>query len=504
LEALAALVEDEEESVRLVAVRVLGRLAARHEKASAKLVALLEAQDDAMRAAAAEAIGFMEEDGRRLIPVVLRMLGDPSLDVRIGAAAGLAHLGAEDLAYSIDFVSGGGDRVSLRFDLVTGTDFDELHFLLTDDEWLAEEILKVLGGLVTEPPEVTLRDSLFSTDTDEQECARILIRAIPKERLVAEAVLRDPFFDPEALRPRPPDLVAIRHLVHQLGDEAESVRGAAADRLPRFGPAAIAYLERALGSRNERRRAGAQALLKRRWTFWADAKRGAGIDVKTGLPRAVVDRRTGIELVLVPAGTFMMGTSPGDKEVRSGDDNLAEERPARRAAIESAFYLGKYEVTNAQWFAVMKLRTSTEPPDGPVTGVSWDDVQSFLVRTGLRLPTGAEWEYACRAGTTASRYGPLREIAMPLGKVGRGKPNAFGLHDMIGHVWEWCADERGVVPRKDWKFLVPEGTLRPQYRTVRGGGWMNQKSYWLRASVRPSVSPWYRKPDLGFRVARAP
>ena len=158
-----------------------------------------------------------------------------------------------------------------------------------------------------------------------------------------------------------------------------------------------------------------------------------------------------MEFVLIPAGTFRMGSPDSDTEAYS------DERPAHRVTISQPFYLGMYPVTQEQWEEVMGNNPSNfkDTPYHPVESVSWDDVQAFLCklneqegRGDYRLPTEAQWEYACRAGTETPRYHPdVNTIAwyernsnghpQP---VGQKLPNAWGLYDMLGNVGEWCHD----------------------------------------------------------------
>ncbi|MEU3688341.1 formylglycine-generating enzyme family protein [Streptomyces narbonensis] len=129
-------------------------------------------------------------------------------------------------------------------------------------------------------------------------------------------------------------------------------------------------------------------------------------------------------------------------------------------------------------------------PDGDQGGVEWDRDAD-----GYRLPTEAEWEHACRAGTTEARYGPLDEIAWHRGnsgerlhETGGRRPNAWGLHDMLGNVWEWCWD-------------VYDAEVYGSYRVLRGGGWFDER-WSCRASVRRRSHPTLRIDDVGFRIAR--
>ena len=164
---------------------------------------------------------------------------------------------------------------------------------------------------------------------------------------------------------------------------------------------------------------------------------------------------SGMEFVWVPPGEFRMGS----KSSEADDD----ERPRMRVRISRGFFLGKYEVTQGQWEAVMGSNPSRFDgcgPDCPVENVSWDDVQEFIRRLNAReggnryrLPTEAEWEYAARAGTNGDHYGNLAAIAWHEDNsgnrthpVGRKAPNEWGLYDMLGNVWEWVEDWYGGYP----------------------------------------------------------
>ena len=225
-----------------------------------------------------------------------------------------------------------------------------------------------------------------------------------------------------------------------------------------------------------------------------------------------------LELVLIPAGSFMMGDDAA-KPVR-------EAKPVHKVNITKPFYLGKYEVTQEQWEAVMGNNPSRfKGPKNPVERVSWDDCQTFLgklnVKTGGQgskfvLPTEAQWEYACRAGSTttwcfgddAARLGDYAwyddNSVDNTHAVGQKKPNAWGLYDMHGNVWEWCEDwyDGGYYagsPADD-----PSGPDTGSRRVRRGGSWLITAGSG-RSAARYFEEPWLgRLFDLGFRVARAP
>jgi len=197
-----------------------------------------------------------------------------------------------------------------------------------------------------------------------------------------------------------------------------------------------------------------------------------------------------LELVWIPAGEFMMG-SPSTEAQRDNDEG-----PRHRVKITKGFWMGKHEVTQAQWESVMGNNPSRfKGSDNPVEQVSWNDCQEFLKKlarqTGqrFRLPTEAEWEYACRAGTeTVFHYGDSLSSRQanfngnhPYGGASKGtyvkkttsvgsyRPNAFGLYDMHGNVWEWCYDWK-----RDYSsgtHTDPQGPSSGSYRVLRGGSW---------------------------------
>ena len=233
-----------------------------------------------------------------------------------------------------------------------------------------------------------------------------------------------------------------------------------------------------------------------------------------GIPWWVRDKATGIDMLLVPAGTYMRGSSASDDEA---DDS---ERPEHQVTISKPFYLGRYPVTQAQWKKVMgDSPTAFRRDKSPVEYVSWNEIQPFLKRTGLRLPTEAEWEYACRAGTTEPRYGELDAIAWHDGNaegephdVGGKVANPWAFHDMIGNMWEWCADgwDEKAYQKCGGGVTDPVVAVGSSH-VLRGGSWHGRfdMGVWRsanrdgRATARREAQRVDRD-DAGFRVARAP
>ena len=194
----------------------------------------------------------------------------------------------------------------------------------------------------------------------------------------------------------------------------------------------------------------------------------------------VIDLGAGvkIDLVLIPAGQFVMGSAPS--EPGHSPNEIQHE-----VTLTKPFLMGKYEVTQSQWEAIMGNNPSSgdKGPMLPVIDVSWNDCQKFLkklnekTKSEFRLPSEAEWEYACRAGTTtAFSFGnelkpteanhAASKIYAPV-KVGTYKPNAFGLYDMHGNVNEWCNDWFKAYPTNS--VTDPIGPANGEYRIVRGG-----------------------------------
>jgi formylglycine-generating enzyme required for sulfatase activity len=218
----------------------------------------------------------------------------------------------------------------------------------------------------------------------------------------------------------------------------------------------------------------------------------------------------GMEFVLIPAGTFQMGTNDSDAN--------SNEQPAHTVRITRPFYLGKYEVTQGQWQAVMGNNPSrfTGDPNRPVENVSWEDVQEFVRRLNsreggatYRLPTEAEWEYAARAGTT-TRWS-FGDDASQLGRyawyegnaggqthpVGQLQPNPWGLYGMHGNVWEWVQDWYGTYT--SGTAVDPAGLSSGSTRVNRGGSWNNTARN-CRSANRNDDTPGNRNDNLGFRL----
>jgi formylglycine-generating enzyme required for sulfatase activity len=248
----------------------------------------------------------------------------------------------------------------------------------------------------------------------------------------------------------------------------------------------------------------------------------------TGYPWRVRDDGTGIEMVLIPLGTFDMGCSAS-----IASSCASAENPVHTVTLTNAFYLGRYEVTQAQWQAKMGSNPSSfqsastevpvaQVPNRPVETVSWNTIQGFLMATDMRLPTEAEWEYACRAGTMTAFHG---FTACPNGAndetlvgsiswyywnsssqtrpVGQKAANGLGLHDMAGNVSEWVNDWFGTTYYASSPPTNPPGPASGTYRVLRGGSW-NDSSNFVRSSHRDFLTPSISNNRMGFRVARAP
>jgi len=224
----------------------------------------------------------------------------------------------------------------------------------------------------------------------------------------------------------------------------------------------------------------------------------------------------GMAFVYIEPGTFMMG-SPSNEKNRDDDETQ------HRVTLTKGYYLQTTEVTQGQWKAIMGNNPSNFKncgDDCPVENVSWNDVQEFIKkvnqREGInvyRLPTEAEWEYACRAGSTTSycfgnRSDGLEAYAWYTSNSGgkphpkvQKQPNAWGLYDMYGNVWEWCADWYGDYP--SGSVTDSKGPSSGKSRVSRGGSW-NSLARFCRSAFRGRDFPGNRSSILGFRLARLP
>jgi formylglycine-generating enzyme required for sulfatase activity len=215
-----------------------------------------------------------------------------------------------------------------------------------------------------------------------------------------------------------------------------------------------------------------------------------------------------LEMVNLPAGEFLMG---------SPDSAYQNEKPPHQVTVNS-FAIGKYPVTQAQYQAVMGKNPShfKNNRQNPVEQVSWNDAQAFcqklsqIIGKTYRLPTEAEWEYACRAGTTTRFYfgddanlkdygwydGNSQQTTHP---VGQKKPNAWGLYDMSGNVWEWCEDNW----HDNYKNAPKDGSawlIKDNYSQIlRGGSWFNNP-YYCRSAFRGNSDRRDHYDNGGFRV----
>jgi formylglycine-generating enzyme required for sulfatase activity len=286
-----------------------------------------------------------------------------------------------------------------------------------------------------------------------------------------------------------------------------------------------------------------------------------------GVPSAkTLSNSIGMKLALIPAGEFQMGAADGEEKAQN------EEKPKHRMRITKPFYLGTYEVTQGEFERVIgrnpsyfstrgggKANVSGQDTDRfPVESVSWYDAVEFCNKlsesenrppyyrmttvgryyadgsikaadvavaggNGYRLPTEAEWEYACRAGTTTPfHFGTAlngneanSDGNFPYGTTEKGahlertttvgsfnRPNAFGLHDMHGNVWEWCWDRYGEDYYRKSPESDPAGPSLGSFRVLRGGGWYAKADY-CRAAHRFWGTPVYESFDMGFRLARS-
>jgi formylglycine-generating enzyme required for sulfatase activity len=228
-----------------------------------------------------------------------------------------------------------------------------------------------------------------------------------------------------------------------------------------------------------------------------------------------------MDFVWIEPGTFTMG-SPASEEGRNADE------PQHEVTISQGFYLGQFEITQAQWEGVMGTRPWAEQdfvqsnPSHPAVYISWDDMQAFVIRLDdaagemiYRLPTEAEWEYACRAGSTTrwsfgddkSQLGDYAwygvnawdvdlQWAQP---VETKRPNPWGLYDMHGNVWEWVQDWYGSY--SSTSVVDPQGASSGSFRVLRGGSF-GRTARSMRSADRSGGTPFGRRSGIGARLLR--
>ncbi|MFO0825068.1 MAG: SUMF1/EgtB/PvdO family nonheme iron enzyme [Gemmataceae bacterium] len=241
-----------------------------------------------------------------------------------------------------------------------------------------------------------------------------------------------------------------------------------------------------------------------------------GKGVRPCVPRREVQLPGGVSMTFsfIPPGSFLMGGTVVDAE-----------KPVHRVTLTKGFFLGVYPVTQEQWKAVMgNVPSHFKGAKRPVEQVSWDDCQEFCKKVTaelkggrVELPTEAEWEWACRAGTTSEyHFGDVLNVKLanydgqyswngsPKGKyrkettdVGSFPSNPWGLHDFHGNVWEWCSDWYGEYAADEQ--TDPLGQSNGQYRVLRGGSWLNYPRH-CRAAYRDGLEPANRGNIIGFRV----
>ncbi len=241
----------------------------------------------------------------------------------------------------------------------------------------------------------------------------------------------------------------------------------------------------------------------------------------TGLAWRVRHTLTGIEMLLVPPGSFNMGCTPCVEDGGCGGRS-ANAVPLHAVSLTSAYYLGRFEVTQAEWSAIMGPNESCfsqypDSPQRPVDNLSWTNANQFVIQTGLRLPTEAEWEYACRAGTQSCLYnsnstGGGAAIGWTSSNsggqtrpVGRLLPNQLGLYDMIGNASEWLSDWY----QADWYVysptINPTGPVSGNARVQRGGAFNSGPFGYPWSFTRGGQLP-QTAADCGYgiRVAKSP
>ena len=226
-----------------------------------------------------------------------------------------------------------------------------------------------------------------------------------------------------------------------------------------------------------------------------------------------INPKDGLKYVWIPPGTFTMGCSGVDRTSRHRGENTEcdeDDGPEHQVTITQGFWMGRTEVTQLAYQQVTGDNPSSfKGAKLPVQNVGWPDAQSYCQAAGMRLPTEAEWEYAARgaAGSTPGRYGNLDRIAWyndnswsGVHETGRKQPNAWGLYDMLGNMWEWVADWY-ADQYPPGSAIDPQGPASGKLRVFRGGAFLNPARF-SRVSRRLGTKPpAERAPAVGLRCA---
>ena len=222
---------------------------------------------------------------------------------------------------------------------------------------------------------------------------------------------------------------------------------------------------------------------------------------KTAAPaKTKVNPKDGLTYVWIEAGTFQMGCSMGDTNCS------ADENPSHSVTLTKGFWIGQTPVTQSAYMKIAGSNPSNFKGDQlPVEKVNWADANKFCQSVDMRLPTEAEWEYAARAGDAGPRYGEPDAIAWYASnsmekthEVGQKQPNAYGLYDMLGNVWQWVNDYYQRYP--EGALTDPKGPATGTARILRGGSWKDVATF-IRASYRNGSMAGFRIDDFGLRCA---